>query len=165
MNTSVSPQTAQLLLQAIEQDCSLANTLKRLLQEEKSSLEQRQFVAHQTLVKQKTEHLMALEQADNERRKLLSEMGFATDKEGFDAFVRQVPKAWQQRFQNRWEELSDTMNTCSRLNKVNGKILAHAQSSIERLMTVIKGATSQVATYQANGRKSLANNHRMLVTA
>ncbi|MGB3623396.1 flagellar protein FlgN [Ketobacter sp. MCCC 1A13808] len=161
----VSPQAAQQLLKVIEHDCQLAQQLKTVLQEEKTLLERRQYNAHSELVKQKTRSLIQLEEADQQRRQIMSEMGFSADKAGFDLFLKQVPASWQQRFSQNWDTLSDTMNTCGRLNKVNGKILAHAQNSMERLMTIIKGTVNQVAIYQANGRKSLNAEHRMLVTA
>ena len=45
MSQKITPQAAQQLLQAIEQDARLAQELKILLQEEKSLLEQRQYTA------------------------------------------------------------------------------------------------------------------------
>ncbi|MAR92468.1 MAG: flagellar protein FlgN [Pseudomonadota bacterium] len=165
MSQKITPQAAQQLLQAIEQDARLAQELKILLQEEKSLLEQRQYTAHQNLLNRKTQLLMALDQADMARRQAMSDMGLGLDKQGFDLFVKQVPGTWQQRFQQSWEQLSDTMNTCARLNKVNGKILAHAQHSMDRLMAIIKGATNHASIYQANGRRDLNAAHRMLATA
>lgn len=165
MAIQISPKAAQQLLQAIEQDYKLAQTLKTLLQEEKTILEQRQYAAHTSLLSRKTQLLMELDQADNTRRQIMLEMGLQLDKAGFDLFVSQVPSSWQERFQTSWEKLSDTMNTCARLNKVNGKILAHSQNSMERLMSIIKGTASQVSIYQSNGRRNLNANHRMLATA
>lgn len=165
MSSPVSPKVAQQLLQVIEHDCQLANQLKTILQEEKTLLEQRQYNAHSELVQTKTQRLIALEDADQKRRQLLAEMGFSADRDGFEAFLKNVPASWQERFRQHWDQLSDTMNTCGRLNRVNGKILAHAQHSMERLMTIIKGTVNQVAVYQANGRKSSNAGHRMLVTA
>ncbi len=165
IKAKVTPQSAQQLLKIIEQDTSLAVQLKTLLQEEKLLLEKRQYSAHSELVKNKTRFLIQLEEADHQRRKLMTDMGFSADKIGFDLFLTQVPASWQERFTQSWEQLSDVMNTCGRLNKVNGKILAHAQNSMERLMTIIKGTVNQVSIYQANGRKSLNAGHRMLVTA
>lgn len=165
MSTQISPQAAQQLLKAIEQDYTLAIELKAILQEEKTSLEKRQYAAHPALLSKKTQLLMSLEEADSARRQAMSNMGLSLDKLGFDQFVRQVPATWQERFQSSWEKLSDTMNTCARLNKVNGKILAHSQNSMERLMSIIKGNVNQVSVYQANGRKSMNASHRMLATA
>ena len=165
MANPVSPQTAQQLLKALEHDQKLALQLKTLLQEEKSSLEKRQYDAYQRLLKQKTQYLVELEQADTVRRNAMTAMGFSSDKEGFIAFIEQVPKSWQSRFQRNWESLSDLMNTCARLNKINGKILAHAQISLDRLMNLLRGNPQQIATYQSNGRHSAASAHRMLATA
>lgn len=165
MSNQISPKAAQQLLQAIEQDFKLAQSLKAVLQEERSILEQRQYAAHPPILSRKTQLLMELDQADNNRRQAMSDMGLQLDKSGFDVFVRQVPQAWQERFETSWQNLADTMNTCARLNKVNGKILAHAQNSMERLMSIIKGTASQVSVYQSNGRKNLSAAHRMLATA
>lgn len=162
---NVTPKAAQQLLKAIEDDYKLAQRLKTILQEEKRHLEQRQYTAHQALVQQKTQYLMELERADTERRHAMASMGITSDKVGFDLFVSQVPQAWQERFQASWEKLSDTMNTCSRLNRVNGKILAHAQNSMDRLMSIIKGGGASLSTYQSNGRKDLYANNRVLATA
>jgi len=165
MATQISPKAAQQLLQAIEQDFSLSQTLKTVLQEEKTILEKRQYAAHPALLARKTQLLMELDQADQIRRQTMADMGLELDKGGFDFFLTQIPTAWKERFQSVWEKLSDTMNTCARLNKVNGKILAHAQHSMESLMSIIKGTASQVSIYQANGRRNMNADHRMLVTA
>lgn len=165
MSNQISPKAAQQLLQAIEQDFKLAQSLKTVLQEEKSILEQRQYAAHPAILSRKTQLLMELDQADCHRRQAMAEMGLQLDKNGFDLFVRQIPKAWQERFETSWQNLADAMNTCARLNKINGKILAHAQNSMERLMSIIKGTANQVSVYQSNGRKNLSAAHRMLATA
>lgn len=165
MATQISPKAAQQLLQAIEQDYQLSQTLKIVLQEEKSILEKRQYSAHPALLSRKTQLLMELDQADHIRRQVMADMGLPLDKAGFDFFLGQIPTAWQERFQIAWEKLSDTMNTCARLNKVNGKILAHAQNSMESLMSIIKGTASQVSIYQSNGRRNMNASHRMLATA
>ena len=165
MTNQISPKAAQQLLRAIEQDYVLAESLKAVLQEEKSILEQRQYAAHTALVARKTQLLMELDQADCSRRQAMADMGLQMDKQGFDLFLGQIPAAWQDRFQRSWEKLADTMNTCARLNRINGKILAHAQNSMERLMSIIKGTANQVSVYQSNGRRNLSAAHRMLATA
>ena len=165
MSNQVSPKAAQHLLRAIEQDYTLAQSLKTVLQEEKTILEKRQYAAHSALLSRKTQLLMELDQADIARRQAMADMGLQLDKQGFDIFVKQVPPAWQERFQAGWEKLADTMNTCARLNRVNGKILAHAQNSMEQLMSIIKGTANQVSVYQSNGRRNLSASHRMLATA
>ena len=164
-STKVNPKVAQQLLQAINEDFNLAAQLKELLKEERSYLEQRQYTAHQQLIKSKTDYLMQLEKADCQRRQVMTEMGFSHDKSGFDQFVKQIPPAWQARFYSSWEKLSDTLNACARLNKVNGKILAHSQNSMDRLMSIIKGTNNNVSIYQSNGRRNIDGAHRMLATA
>ena len=164
MSGKVSPKVAQQLLQAMQQDLALSKRLKVLLQEEKISLEQRQYPAYQQVVKDKTQLLLQLDQADNERKHLMESMGFNADRSGFLAFVQLVPSSWKENYMRIWEELSDTMNTCARLNKVNGKILAHSQNAIERLMVIVRGNSNQPSVYQANGRRSVGSNQRILAT-
>ena len=165
MSAKVSPQAAQKLLQTLEQDLALAVRLKALLQEEKQRLEQRQYPAYQQVVQDKTQLLLQLDQADNERKQLMETMGFNADRTGFMAFLAFVPSSWKDKFLQLWESLSDIMNTCARLNKINGKILAHSQNAIERLMVIIRGAGNQPAIYQANGRRSMGTSQRVLATA
>lgn len=165
MSAKVSPKIAQQLLQTLEHDLVLANRLKGLLQEEKRSLEQRQYPAYQQVVKDKTQLLLQLDQADNERKQLMEGMGFNADRPGFLAFLAFVPSSWKDKYLQLWESLADVMNTCARLNKVNGKILAHSQNAIERLMVIIRGASNQPTIYQANGRRSMGASQRVLATA
>lgn len=165
MSGKVSPKVAQQLLQAMEQDLALATQLKAVLQEEKSCLEKRQYPAYQLLMKNKTELLMQLDQADHQRKLLMESMGFSADRMGFTAFLEHVPSSWKDKYLQLWEALSDTMNTCARLNKVNGKILAHSQNAVERLMMIILGQGNQGAIYQANGRRSTGPSQRILATA
>ena len=167
MSSKVSPKVAQQLLQTLEHDLVLATRLKALLQEERHRLEQRQYPAYQQVVKDKTQLLMQLDHADNERKQLMESMGFSADRVGFLAFVAFVPSSWKDKYLEVWESLADTMNTCARLNKVNGKILAHSQNAIERLMVIIRGngSSSQPSIYQANGRRSMGASQRILATA
>jgi flagella synthesis protein FlgN len=165
MSGKVSPKVAQQLLQAMEQDLALATRLKSILQEEKSCLELRQYPAYQQVVKAKTDLLLQLDQADHQRKQLMESMGFNADRSGFMAFLQFVPASWKDKYLEIWESLSDTMNTCARLNKVNGKILAHSQNAIERLMVIILGQGSQPSIYQANGRRSMGGGQRILATA
>lgn len=165
MSGKVSPKVAQQLLQVMEEDLTLATRLKSLLQEEKSCLEMRQYPAYQQVVKNKTELLLQLDQADHQRKQLMESMGFSADRAGFMAFIQLVPASWKDKYMHIWESLSDTMNTCARLNKVNGKILAHSQNAVERLMMVILGQGTQGSVYQANGRRSTGPSQRVLATA
>lgn len=165
MSVNVSPKIAQQLLQTMEQDLVLATRLNQLLREERTYLEQRQFPAYQKVVKEKTQLLLELDQTDNERKDLMASMGFSADRQGFMAFMDFVPASWKDKFRHTWEGLSATMNTCARLNKVNGKILAHSHNTMERLMQVIRGTQHQTAVYQADGRRSLGVNQRILATA
>lgn len=165
MAGSVSPKVAQQLLQVMQQDLVLASRLKAILQEEKQCLELRQYPAYQQMVKDKTQLLLQLDNADNERKQLMESMGFQADRAGFMAFMAFVPESWKDKYLSVWENLSDTMNTCARLNKVNGKILAHSQNAIERLMVIIRGQNNQPTIYQADGRRNLGASQRILATA
>lgn len=165
MSGKVSPKIAQQLLQAMEEDLVLATQLKSLLQEEKSCLEKRQYPAYQQVMKNKTDLLLRLDQADHLRKHLMESMSFSADQKGFMAFMACVPSSWKDKYTQIWESLSDTMNTCARLNKVNGKILAHSQNAVERLMVIILGQGSQGSVYQANGRRSTGPSQRILATA
>lgn len=165
MSGNVSPKIAQQLLQAMENDLALATRLKALLQEEKSCLEKRQYPAYQSVVKTKTDLLVQLDQADSQRKLIMESMGFVADRDGFGLFLKQVPGHWKDKFLTLWESLSDTMNTCARLNKVNGKILLHSQNTIERLMVVILGQGNSPTIYQANGRRFSGASRRVLAMA
>ncbi|MFZ5601438.1 MAG: flagella synthesis protein FlgN [Pseudomonadota bacterium] len=165
MSVNVSPKIAQQLLQVMEQDLVLAQQLKALLQEEKSGLEQRQYPAYQRIIKEKTQVLVQLDQTDNERKQLMASMGFNADRDGFFEFLKHVPSAWREKYSRCWEQLSDTLGACARLNRVNGKILAHSQTAMERLMQVIRGTHNQPSIYRANGRRDMGANHRVLATA
>lgn len=165
MTVNVSPKIAQQLLTVMERDLALATQLKSLLQEEKNNLQQRQYSAYQQVIKDKTQVLVQLDHADNERKQIMSSMGFSADRDGFFQFLRHVPSSWKEKYSACWEQLSDTMNTCARLNQVNGKILAHSQSAMERLMHVIRGTHNQPNIYRSNGRRELGVTNRMLATA
>lgn len=165
MSVNVSPKIAQQLLQVMEQDLMLAKQLKALLQEEKSGLEQRQYPAYQQVIKDKTQVLMELDQADSGRKQLMQAMGLSPDQKGFAEFLAHVPASWKEKFIKVRDALSETMNSCARLNKVNGKILAHSQTTMERLMQAIRGTHNQPGIYQSNGRRTVGISNRVLATA
>jgi flagellar biosynthesis/type III secretory pathway chaperone len=165
MTVNVSPKIAQQLLNVMERDLVLATQLKGLLQEEKNYLQQRQYAAYQQVLKDKTQVLVQLDQTDSERKHLMASMGFRADRDGFFEFLRHVPSSWKEKYSRCWEQLADVMNTCARLNTVNGKILAHSQTAMERLMQVIRGTHNQPNIYRSNGRREIGVHNRVLATA
>lgn len=165
MAINISPKLAQQLLQVMEHDLALASRLQALLQEERTRLEQRQYPAYQQVIKDKTQVLMELDQADSGRKQLMQAMGLSPDHKGFAEFLGHVPASWKEKFIKVRDALSDTMNSCARLNKVNGKILAHSQTTMERLMQTIRGTHNQPGIYQSNGRRTMGISNRVLATA
>ena len=165
MSGNVSPKQAQQLLQTLEHALGLSTRLNSMLEEEKNLLVERQYSAYQLALKDKTQLLVQLDQADHDRRKLMGAMGFNPDRNGFQDFLQLVPASWRDKFSATWDQLVDSMNDCSRQNQVNGKILAHSQVAVERLMLIIRGTGPQPSTYKSDGRRSLGASQRVLATA
>lgn len=165
MSTQVTPQKAQKFLSILKKDLSKADQLLQYLEAEKSAIEKRDLDGYQGLQNNKKQLLIDIEALDRERKTLMEEMGFATDKEGFYAFLEKVPGNWRSPFEDLWRTLSEKMNRCKDLNQVNGKILLHAQVATERLMQMIQGVSTNETVYRANGRTSQSSNARCLATA
>lgn len=162
MNHNVTPQLAQQLLGLLNQDKHLSHALITLLEQEKGSLETRDYSEYHAVIQSKKQYLIDLEAADRERRDLMSHMGFSGDTEGFNQFVKCVPKSWHEKFQTSWDELSANLKKCRHLNEVNGRILSQSQTAIERLMGFMRGSTPTQTIYTSNGRKgSLAGNRSL----
>lgn len=165
MAQQVTPQKAQQFLASLKKDLGKADQLLQYLEAEKSAIQERDFKGYHAMMTNKKQLLVDIESADRERQAIMQEMGFSADKEGFQAFLTQVPTNWRERFETMWEALSSKMNRCKDLNQVNGKILLHAQMATERLLQLVKGVSPNETVYHANGRTTQNGNQRCLATA
>jgi len=165
MAAKVNPAQAQELLSVLEKDRNLSAHLLLLLQEERESLELRQFKTYSDILVRKQQALVELESTDSRRRALMVEMGFSADSEGFTSFLKFIPSQWQKKLSILWEQLTESLKQCDKLNKINGKILLHSQIAIDRLMGLIKGQPTQQSTYTRSGRKGYVESNRCLAVA
>jgi len=165
MTTKVDPAQAQSLLKILEQDSNLSAHLVSLLKEERESLELRQFQTYSDILARKQRTLVDLESTDVQRRSLMQAMGFSGDNEGFLAFLKLIPYQWQKKFTLLWDQLTNSLQQCDSLNKINGKILLHSQIAIDRLMGLIKGQSPQQNIYTKSGRAGSLESNRCLAMA
>ncbi|OUS29711.1 hypothetical protein A9Q99_08530 [Gammaproteobacteria bacterium 45_16_T64] len=165
MSSKVNPAHAQNLLKVLEKDRNLSTHLVLLLKEERESLELRQFKSYSQILARKQRTLVDLESTDCQRREIMVGMGFSGDNDGFLAFLKLIPHQWQKKFSALWEQLTESLQQCENLNKINGKILLHSQIAIDRLMGLMKGQTQQACLYTKSGRAGPTEAQRMLATA
>ena len=165
MATKVNPAQAQSLLALLEKDRNLSTHLVLLLEEERSSLEHREFKTYSQILSRKQRALVDLESTDSERRALMQTMGFSSDNDGFLSFLKLIPHQWQKKFSLLWEQLTEGLKQCDNLNKINGQILLHSQIAIDRLMGLMKGQTPQNNIYTKSGRSGSLDSNRRLALA
>lgn len=163
--SEVTPKKAQQFLELLKKDIAKTDQLMQYLEAEKKAIEDRDYDNYNKLLEHKKHLLIEVESLDHERQKIMQEMGFSSDKEGFNRFLAQVPSTWKSRFEDLWSTLTDKLNRCRDLNQVNGKILLHAQIATERLMQMMKGVSPNETIYHANGRTTAGASQRCLATA
>ena len=165
MANHVSPQKAQKFLKTLEQDAQLASTLVSLLEQERNTLEQRNFNTYKQILADKQQCLVQLESLANNRRSTMESMGVSADSAGFIAFIKLIPSQWQNKFTRAWDQLTAHLTKCSTLNSINGRILIHSQIAADRLMRIIKGQDLTPAFYTRSGRTGSRQSNRRLASA
>ena len=150
MSTSSAQQLGTLLQQQIES----AAQLLQILQNENAVLVKRDFEKIQHLSQQKSEQSATLEQLVQQQHQLLQERGCSSDSsEGLNSFIGSQPQNIATQLSKKRQKLQAILESCQKLNQVNGNIIAVNKHSAETALAILRGQfTSDNLVYSADGQ-------------
>lgn len=154
----------ELVSDMLAQDQSDIEQLQQLLEREREALAQRDHSALPELIETKSQRLSALGKHALQRQNWLRSAGLSCDHEGWLHWLDQNPALRSQR--DDWDALAERFRHCREQNEINGKIIARAQHTLERLLDVMRGQPEGAPElYNAKGRAGNVGGSGTLIKA
>jgi flagellar biosynthesis protein FlgN len=136
----------QLLAQEVESAAKLRMLLKQeqqVLAEDPAKIE--------SVARSKYELLRQLEALHEQRRRVLADAGFTSDRAGVERYLNACAN---RSLKTAWEQLLSVVAECRENNQVNATIVAHSRRAIRDTLALLHGANPAAATYDPTGRTS-----------
>ncbi|MEN8762602.1 MAG: flagellar protein FlgN [Thiogranum sp.] len=122
------------------------------LEAERSALTLRDLQALEMTIQDKIQHTQQLEQLDQQRQKLLSELGFAADADGIQLCFDKLPRA--DTLNHLWQQILTNIEACQTGNLINGGILESGRQHIEQSLRILRGQSTTPSLYDPHGDTS-----------
>ncbi|WP_101760000.1 flagella synthesis protein FlgN [Oceanicoccus sp. KOV_DT_Chl] len=132
-------------------DLPTTTQLLEVLQQERASLEQRDYDLFQKLIGQKQQLLKQLESHSQTRQKLLLEAGFIDESSTLDAAEEHAPLVAK-----AWRKLGEQWSQCQELNEVNERIAKRTRLVVGQILDLLRGNTHQPKLYTNKGMPKTA---------
>lgn len=141
--------------QIIQAELNAAKQLLNLLKQEAITLEKRDLNGLATLVEQKSQLLIELEQGGLKRQKLLQARQLSATETSWQQLLASTRNP---ELSQLWQSLASLVSACKRENETNGKLLARSQRTLSNLASLIRGQTPSQNLYNRQGNQ---NNSRV----
>ena len=161
----VTPQDANALKSILQRQVSVATLVLEKLKFERDALEQRNFDNVTFIQRDKHGLLAQINDSEEERQRLMGQLGLDAGDDGFQAFCKQIPPQWQVQFADLWQQRRRCLGDCRQANDVNGRLLHHSQQAAERVLSLIRGQGTAQYIYNAKGGKGYIQGSRQLAVA
>ncbi|GGC07819.1 hypothetical protein GCM10011352_37660 [Marinobacterium zhoushanense] len=138
----------------IEQGVELLRELEKLLQEERSALEQRDLEAIQRATSSKESLLAAIHENFTARHTLLSNLGVELSAEGWERYLKTLPGENALKLGELWQTLADALAQVQQESTVNQQIILRGQESTERLLNLLQGKNQKSQLYGSSGKSN-----------
>lgn len=146
------PFTATQLKQNVDHDIAACTTLLTLLKEEQEALKNREADKVDSLIDKKVPLLDRLEASSKLRQAWAANANTASTEEGWANMLTELGDS---SIQTDWATLKQLYIDVRNQNEVNGKLLSRHQSTIKRLLDVMRGNTSNTPNlYNSTGYAS-----------
>lgn len=138
----------------LKEDINALHALEEILDSERSSLEQNKVEELDTLTTKKVPLLQQIEKNSRIRKECLAETRLP--KERFLNLLEQkAPPVMA-----LYRQCESALKTVKKKNDVNAQILVNSQKRVLKLMSIIRGQSSQSHIYGKNGgEKAVTSNH------
>ena len=122
------------------------------LEAERSALIERDLQALEMTIQDKIKHTRQLEQLDQQRQNLVSELGFATDADGLQRCFDSLPRT--DALKHLWQQILANIEACQSGNLTNGGILESSRQHIEQALRILRGQSNTPSLYNPDGDTS-----------
>ncbi|AFU97655.1 flagella synthesis protein FlgN [Simiduia agarivorans] len=136
------------IMSLIQAELKDAGQLLGLLQQEAGMLAQRKLDQLGQIIEQKSQLLVALEQAGGKRKALLDANQLPPNDVGWRNLMA---KGRDQALMQNWAKLEKLIKQCKAANETNGKLLNRSQRSLSQLTQLLKGQKPAENLYTAKG--------------
>lgn len=157
---ATSPQLWSELQSTFQKDLPQTVQLHKLLIEERTALESRDYETFQALLKNKNTLIAGLKQHAGTRMHALQAAGLQDEKNTLIAAEKEAPsvaKAWRQ-LAKQWDE-------CQHLNAVNERILQRTRLVVTQTLDLIRGNNGANRLYDGKGRSNNSALGRTITSA
>jgi flagella synthesis protein FlgN len=144
-----SDGTQRSLEEVLAREVECTERLLGCLEAERSALTRRDLQTLEKTTEQKIHYTGSLEQLDQRRQELLSELGFAADSEGVQQCLARLPGA--ERLQRLWQQILTNVEACQNGNLTNGGILESGRQHVEQALRILRGQSAVPSLYDPNG--------------
>ena len=153
-----SPQTSNTALsinieQLLKLDLQHSSRLLELLQQERSTLQQRDSNALAALVEEKDQLIAKLDQSAKLRTQWLQQLGYELNSKSWKALIDQQNSPV---IQTLWQKLESTIKECRDNNEINGRLISRSQQTLTKLLNILRGKRASTQLY---GRDGNTDNH------
>lgn len=129
-----------------KQDLPATSQLLEILQQERSSLEERDYDTFEKLIGPKQHLLKQLESHAKTRQALIQQADFVDERSTLEAAKEQAPLVAQ-----AWCELTEQWQQCQKLNEVNELIAKRTRLVVGQVLDLLRGSTNQPKLYTNKG--------------
>jgi flagella synthesis protein FlgN len=141
--------TQQSLETVLTREVQCTECLLACLEAERSALTQRDLQALEKTTQDKIQHTQLLEQLDQQRQKLVAELGFATDADGLQHCLNSLSRA--DTLKHLWQQILANIEACQTSNLTNGGILESGRQHIEHALRILRGESATPSLYDPHG--------------
>jgi len=145
-------RTQQSLQDVLTREIQYTERLLVCLDAERTALTQRDLKALEKTTQDKIQHTRQLEQLDQQRQKLVSELGFTADADGLRRCFDSLPQA--DTLKQLWQQILTNLEACQTSNLTNGGILESGRQHIEQGLRILRGQSATPSLYDPQGDTS-----------
>ncbi|MDT8388550.1 MAG: flagellar protein FlgN [Thiogranum sp.] len=157
----MSPNVAQQSMQdLLEQEVRCTELLLKTLATERTALTERNVAVLETTTNDKIKYYQKLESLAAQRTRLVSELGFKTDRAGVELCFESLPGTDQ--IIANWHRIASNIEKCRNSNLVNGSVLEAGRQQVEQALGILRGQGDIPGVYTPNGMASGNLGHRKL---
>jgi flagellar biosynthesis/type III secretory pathway chaperone len=133
-----------------EVDCS--ERLLACLAAERTALTHRDTPALEQSTQEKIAQIQLLERLEQQREKLVVELGFAPDAEGLRRCLKTL--SGDSELLQLWHRILKNIDACQASNLTNGGILEQGRQAVERALSILRGQSGAPSRYDPKGAAS-----------
>lgn len=141
-------------------DLDLSRQLLDTLNEERATLQARDYAQFEQVLGQKARLVADLENNTNLRRQWLQNQGFTSEAESLRIARRDAADVAA-----HWEQAAELWRECQTANQINEQVARRTQVVVENILDVLRGQQGQRATYDSHGQAQRPMGGRSITSA